>query len=110
CLVRELLFDKTLQAGETWVFEEELVDRTGGIWYEHDHGFPEPCEQYLLEVRFDPGALPVDCYAFARPGLFEERLRTTDLTLSNYHMVPLLVWGVTAGMVGIGWNWPESEG
>jgi hypothetical protein len=101
-LVAELLFGQSLQAGETWVFEDDLIDATGPVCVEFGHGFPEPQQQYLLEVRFDPRVLPIDCHAFARPGFDDEPRRTTDLTLNNHHTVHLLA----SGIVGIAWDWP----
>ncbi len=105
-LLAELLFGAVLRAGETWVFEDGITDRTGHGSVEHGHGFAEPQEQYLLEVRFDPRALPINCHAYAQPGLYDERRHTADLTLNNHHAVHLLVCGVTAGLVGIAWEWP----
>jgi hypothetical protein len=105
-LAAELLFGEALRAGETWVFEHEVVDRTGERCAEHGHGFLEPQDLYLLEVRFDPGNLPVDCHAYAQPGLYDARRRTADLALNNHHAVHLIVSGVTAGLIGIGWTWP----
>jgi hypothetical protein len=105
-LAAELLFGEALLAGDTWVFEYEVVDSTGGRCFEHAYGFVEPQDMYLLEVRFDPRALPVDCHAYAQPGLYDEPRRTADLTLNNHHAVHLVVRGVTAGVIGIGWTWP----
>jgi hypothetical protein len=104
-LAAELLFGQAMRAGDTWVFEYEVVDKTGQRCFEHGHGFVEPQDMYLLEVRFDPRALPVDCHAYAQPGLYDERRRTADLTLNNHHAVHLVVSGVTAGVIGIGWTW-----
>ncbi len=104
-LVAELLFGEPLRAGQTWVFSKEIEDWTGQECVEHGHGFAEPAEQYLLEVRFDPRALPVDCYAYAQPGLYDEPLRTADLVPNSHHAVHLFVTGVTAGLVGIAWSW-----
>jgi hypothetical protein len=105
-LVAELLFGEPLRAGQTWVFSEEVEDRTGQGCVEYGHGFADPTEQYLLEVRFDPAALPVDCHAYAQPGLYDEPRRTTGLALNNHHAVHLCVTGVTAGLIGIAWAWP----
>src|SRR6266511_3633367 len=104
-LAAELLFGEAMRAGDTWVFEYEVVDKTGERCFEHGHGFIEPQDMYLLEVRFAPRALPVDCYAYAQPGLYDERRRTADLTLNNHRAVHLVVSGVTAGVIGIGWTW-----
>jgi hypothetical protein len=104
-LVAELLFGEELRAGQTWVFEDQLIARTGECSVRFGTGFPESQEQYLLEVRFDPRTLPVSCHAFARPGLYDEPRRTAQLTLNTHHAVHLLVFGVSAGMVGVEWEW-----
>jgi hypothetical protein len=58
-----------------------------------------------MEVRFDAAALPVRCHAFAQPGLYDERHRTAELTLTKHHALHLLAPGVHAGLLGIGWSW-----
>jgi hypothetical protein len=104
--VAELLFDETLRAGETWVFEVRLANPTGPHCTEHAHGFRHPGEQFVLEVRFDPSALPADLHVFAQPGLYDERHRTDDLTLNGQHAVHLYASGTESGVLGIGWCWP----
>jgi hypothetical protein len=104
--VAELLFDSVLAAGQTWVFEERLVDPTGEPCTEHAHGFLGVEEQYLLEVRFDPARLPSDCHAFGQPGLRDERRRTADLPLNADHAVHVHASGGSAGLIGISWSWP----
>jgi hypothetical protein len=105
-LVAELLFDDVLKAGDTWVFEQRIVDGTGEPCTEHAHGFRLPDEQYVLEVRFDPAQLPLDCHAFAQPGLYDVPTRTADLTLNRHHAVHLVAARMNAGLVGIAWSWP----
>jgi hypothetical protein len=104
-LVAELVFGAVLRAGETWVFEEDVVDHTGGPCVEHGHGFTGPQEQYLLEVRFHPRTRPARCRSYAQPGLHDERRHTAELRLNAYGSVHLLVRGVSAGLVGIAWEW-----
>jgi hypothetical protein len=104
-VVAELLFDEVLSAGRTWVFEKQLIDDSGGPCTEYAHGFLRAEEQYVLEVRFDPAQLPVDCHAFGKPGLHDERRRTADLTLNRQHAVHLNASRVRAGLVGIAWSW-----
>lgn len=107
----EILFDHSLGKGETWVFECELFDPTAGVSYEFAHGFRYPTEQYLLEVRFDPRALPVACYSFAQRDLTDERHVTGDLHLSTHSTVHLVASAVTSGVLGIRWEWQDdSEG
>jgi transcriptional regulator with XRE-family HTH domain len=105
-IVAELLFDEVLSADQTWVFEKQIIDETGRPCTEHAHGFLRTEEQYVLEVRFDPARLPVDCHVFGQPGLHDERRRIADLTLNRYHSVHLHASAISAGLIGIGWSWP----
>jgi hypothetical protein len=105
-LVYELLFDQTLDAGETWVFEAGIADPSGAVCTEFAYGFRFPAEQYLLEVRFHPNALPVRCYSFAQRDLADERHPTGALPLSRHHSVHLVESGVRSGVLGIKWDWP----
>jgi hypothetical protein len=105
-VVAELLFDEMLSAGQTWVFEKQIIDESGNPCTEHAHGFLRTEEQYVLEVRFDPGRLPVDCHVFGQPGLHYERRRIGDLALNRHHAVHLHASGISAGLIGIGWSWP----
>jgi hypothetical protein len=107
-LVAELLFDEVLAAGQTWVFEKRVRDGTGQPSREHAHGFRQHGEQHLMEVRFDPAALPLDCHSFAQSGLDDERRRTGDLVLTSHHAVHLFASGVSGGLLGIGWSWPDQ--
>lgn len=104
-LVFELLFDQSLRAGETWVFESQVVDRSASETTEFAYGFRIPAEQYLLEVRFHPKALPARCYTFAQLDLDDERHPTRELTLSKYHTVHLIASAITSGVLGIKWDW-----
>jgi hypothetical protein len=104
-LIYELLFDQTLRAGDTWVFEAVTFDRNGGVCTEFAFGFRFPADQYLLEVRFHPSALPVRCYSFAQRDLADERHPTGALALSRHHSVHLVASGVASGVLGIKWDW-----
>jgi hypothetical protein len=106
-LVAELLFNEVLRAGDTWVIEYMIYDPTGERCEEYAHGVRRTEEHFLLEVRFDPAMLPVDCHSYVQTGLYESRLRMADLVLNNYTAVHLAVSGGTAGVVGIAWSWPS---
>jgi hypothetical protein len=105
-VVAELLFDEVLSAGQTWVFEKQIIDQTGRPCTEHAHGFLGTGEQYVLEIRFDPARLPADCHVFGQPGLHDERRRIADLALNRHHAVHLYTSAASAGLIGIGWSWP----
>jgi hypothetical protein len=105
-VVYELLFDQSLRAGETWVFEARLTDDATAETTEFAYGFRYPAEQYLLEVRFHPTALPARCYSFAQLDLDDERHPTRELALSKHHSVHLVASAITSGVLGIKWDWP----
>ncbi len=104
-VVAELLFGSELAAGETHLFEFGFVDGTAELTTEHGHGFRCRVDQFVLQVRFDPAALPLHCYGFVQERLDSPQRPTGDLRLSPYHAVHLAVSGITAGGVGIGWSW-----
>ncbi|MFF8846937.1 hypothetical protein ACF08N_30175 [Streptomyces sp. NPDC015127] len=105
-VVAELLFDTRLRVGETYVFGYGFEDGTGGPSSEYVRGFGFAGGQYVLQVRFDEGALPVRCRRFARATTGAPRGARTDLTLSGRHRtVHLVEQGVRPGILGIDWDW-----
>ncbi|MCX4582943.1 hypothetical protein [Streptomyces sp. NBC_01481] len=105
-LVAELLFDARLRAGETYYFGYGFEDGTGGPSSEYVRGFGFAGGQYVLQVHFDEGALPVRCRRFAQATTGALRGARTDLTLSGRHRtVHLVEQGVRPGILGIDWDW-----
>ncbi|MFE7132581.1 hypothetical protein ACFVIM_17155 [Streptomyces sp. NPDC057638] len=104
--VAELLFDTRLRAGETYLFGYGFEDGTGGPSTEYVRGFSYAGGQYVLQVRYDEGALPVRCRRFAQATTGAPRGARTDLTLSGRHRtVHLVEQGVRPGILGIDWDW-----
>jgi len=108
-LVAELLFTETLRAGDTWVLEYAIHDPIGEPCEEYAHGIRTTEEHYLLEVRFHPEMLPVDCHSYARSGLGEPRVRMADLTPNKDNAVHLAVSGGAAAVTGIAWAWRPHD-
>ncbi|MEV6786568.1 hypothetical protein [Streptomyces sp. NPDC051098] len=105
-VVAELLFDARLRAGETYVFGYGFEDGTGGPSSEYVRGFTFAGGQYVLQVRFDEGALPARCRRFAQATTGAPRGARTALTLSGRHRtVHLVEQGVRPGILGIDWDW-----
>ncbi|NUL04515.1 hypothetical protein HRW07_15030 [Streptomyces lunaelactis] len=105
-LVAELLFDARLRAGETYLFGYGFEDGTGGPSGEYVRGFSFAGGQYVLQVRFDEGALPVQCRRFAQATTGASRGARTNLTLSGRHRTAHMVeQGVRPGILGIDWDW-----
>ncbi|WP_327684849.1 hypothetical protein [Streptomyces sp. NBC_00467] len=105
-IVAELLFDARLRAGETYLFGYGVEDGTGGPSSEYVRGFTFAGGQYVLQVRFDEGALPARCRRFAQATTGAPRGARTALTLSGRHRtVHLVEQGVRPGVLGIDWDW-----
>ena len=61
-LVAELLFRAPLRRGQTVITEHELVNRAPyPLATNYDRKFRRPVHEYVLEVTFDPAALPRTC-------------------------------------------------
>ena len=104
-LVAELLFDQPLQAGETWVFETELIDETGEPCSDYGQGFRQPVSQFSLTLRFDPAVEPVRPHSFAEDGLGTGRQHLQNLRLSANRTAHLVASDVRSGVLGIAWSW-----
>jgi hypothetical protein len=109
-LVAELLFDQPLQAGETWVFETEVVNETGEPCRAYGHGFRQPVSQFALALRFDPAVDPVRPHSFAEDGLGTGRQHLHDLRLSADRTAHLVASDVRSGLLGIAWSWGTPPG
>ncbi|MGV9310784.1 hypothetical protein ACWDR0_01135 [Streptomyces sp. NPDC003691] len=105
-VVAELLFDTRLRAGETYFFGYGFEDGTGGPSAEYVRGFTYAGGQYVLQVRFDEGALPARCRRFSQATTGAPRGGRSELTLSGRHRtVHLVEQGVRPGILGIDWDW-----
>jgi hypothetical protein len=104
-LVAELVFDHSLRAGETWMFDTEMIDETGEPCSDYGHGFRQPVNQFALEIRFDPAVDPVGPYSFAEDGLGTGRQRLQDLQLSTHRTAHVVGSEVRSGVLGIAWSW-----
>lgn len=103
--VEELLFDRPLAAGETWVFEFDVHDPTRLDSFEYAHGVRCFMAQSLIEVHFDPAALPTDPHVYLQDWEESEPHRTIDLALDHTNSVHHFETNVSVNWVGIRWKW-----
>lgn len=105
-IAAELLFDRALGRGETYLLEYGFgFEETGPPICEEGRGFRTPQHEYLIEVRFHPSALPARCYRTWRPDGHTAPKDSADLRMSSYHSVHFIEFGVAAGCHGIRWEW-----
>lgn len=105
-IAAELLFDRALGRGETYLLEYGFgFEETGPPITEDGRGFHAPQHEYLIEVRFHPATLPARCYRTWRPDGQTALQDAADLRMSSYHSVHYIEFGMAAGYHGIRWEW-----
>ncbi|HEU5023967.1 MAG TPA: hypothetical protein VFV01_03515 [Spirillospora sp.] len=105
-IAAELLFDRALGRGETYLLEYGFgFGESGPPATEEGRGFRTPQHEYLIEVSFHPAALPARCYRTWRPDGHTALEDAADLRLSSYHNVHFIEFGMPAGYHGIRWEW-----
>lgn len=107
-VVSELLFDRSLHAGEPMVIE-----------YRVDYGPPYPLDtsheihkqmplrDFVFELRFDPTALPASCEWFEqsrRDPAYAERTR--PMRVDDTGVVLVVRQDLPPGRFGLRWTWP----
>ncbi|HET9172869.1 MAG TPA: hypothetical protein VFN97_25810 [Actinospica sp.] len=108
--VGEILFDRPLKRGDIIILE-----------YTHENRMPRPystimetalhvpVREYLMEVRFDPTALPESCYSF-RTAELEADARPQERLLKPDAIGSVLAVALSVGpcRLGIRWDWGDS--
>lgn len=99
----ELVFDRPLSRRETILVEHELrtaPPRPASV--SHQRMSRLPVREYLVEVRFDPAALPHHCVQFSEVD-GQERVRAVDL--DSEHTAHALGLDLPPGRFGLRWSW-----
>ena len=98
----ELLFFRPLRRGETVIVKYDVVSAAPGP---QEHAYSRrlrlPMREYLLEVEFDPLALPGAVVAFAEG-------REHPISLDADHRAHLVHTDTVPGTTGIRWSWPDA--
>ena len=99
----ELVFDRPLARRETIVVEHELrtaPPRPAAL--SHQRMSRLPVREYLVEVRFDPTALPHHCVQFSEMD-GQERVKAVDL--DSEFTAHALGMDLSPGRYGLRWSW-----
>jgi hypothetical protein len=106
-MASELLFDRPLARGETYLIEYGFgFPVPGPPSTEESRGFRYPQHEYLLEIEFDPSTVPARCYRTWRFGAESRAAEETDLRMSSSHTVHIIEFGLQpGGQLGIRWEW-----
>lgn len=108
-MVAELLFDHALRRGETVIMEYAL-HHPGPPYFRgadyHCRKFTTPVRECVVELRFDPRALPVylEQHTIDTDDVVTNRKRVT-IAENGYAHAVLLDFG--PGQFGMRWEWPD---
>ena len=106
-MVAEVIFDRPLRRGDVVIIE-----------YDHEHRTPRPystvmqstlhvpVREYVMEVRFDPSAIPESCHSFRTADL-DSQTRPQERLLRPDALGSVLAVALSAGpcRLGIRWDW-----
>ncbi len=109
-LVAEVLFDRELTRGESIIVEYTLEHRSPRPRStELQSTLHVPVREYVLEVRFDPTALPASCHSFRSA---EDDTRPQERLLKPDAAGSVLAVALAAGpcKLGIRWAWTATPG
>lgn len=105
-IAAELLFDRALARGETYLIEYEFgFSAAGPPTEEYGRGFRVPQDEYLVEVQFDAAALPARCYRTWRPDAETPLTDVGELRLASSRTVHFVDFRVSPCYQGIRWEW-----
>jgi hypothetical protein len=105
-LAAELLFDRPLTTGETVVIEVATAyESEAPAARNFDRRFGHPVGQYVLQVSFDPEALPRVCASYLRDAVDAPERDRRELWLGPSNSVHVVANNVTHGICGIDIDW-----
>ncbi|GAA0663391.1 hypothetical protein GCM10010193_13480 [Kitasatospora atroaurantiaca] len=104
-LVAELLLDRPLGLGDSTVFEYEVEIPPGDPTTNYARFFAVPVREYVLQVHFDPSAVPAHCERFDREPGEETDKRRQQLWIGASASAHVLAPDQAPGQVGIRWEW-----
>ncbi|GLZ39897.1 helix-turn-helix transcriptional regulator [Actinokineospora sp. NBRC 105648] len=103
----ELILDRVLEPGEPALLEYQWRFPSGLAMVNYEHRFAQPVREFVLQVRFEPDAVPAQCRRYVRrtPAAAEES--RGDLWIGGSHTALLAESGLPAGVFGVRWAWPS---
>ncbi|MEV6283738.1 hypothetical protein [Kribbella sp. NPDC051770] len=104
-ILGELLLDRTLHPGDTAVVHYAIEDRSGMPSTQYYRFHEWPGTHHVLEVQFDPDAMPVRVTEFRRRHSTGPDLVHQDLMMSPDGRVHVVAPTTDPGLIGIAWEW-----
>jgi transcriptional regulator with XRE-family HTH domain len=103
-VVTELMLDQRLSAGERSVVEYEWLFPPGPELTFYHRRFTRPNRQYVLQVEFS-GEVPSNCVPYRQQSLNGPKRLDRPLWIGASDTAHLVTTDLSAGIVGLGWEW-----
>ncbi|MFD2473623.1 hypothetical protein [Amycolatopsis silviterrae] len=103
--VTELVLDYPLAPGETAIVEYRFAFRDEEADSRYDRRFRLPVAEHLLEVHFDPAALPAECVSYRQDSPAGPELETAEVRVRPGVPVHVIRTGQGPGIHGVRWRW-----
>lgn len=104
-IAAELIFDRVLAHGETVVVEYEFVTVSAEPTNIYFRGFAGPVGEYVLQIQFDPTAVPARVFRFERRGVSAPDQGVHEVWVGTTHGVHFVAYDVPPGIMGMRWEW-----
>ncbi|MFI5734085.1 XRE family transcriptional regulator [Kribbella sp. NPDC051587] len=104
-LVAELIFDRVLGTGETAAIEYEMRFGPDAFSDHYHRAFPAETGDYLLQVQFDPAALPARCFRYSRRRENAPDQGVREVWVGSTYGVHVVDRDIAPGLVGLRWEW-----
>ena len=111
-IVAEIFFDRPQRRGEIIILEYTFENRMPRPYSTvMQTALHVPVREYVLEVRFDPAALPESCHSF-RTAELDADSRPQERLLRPDAIGSVLAVALSAGpcRLGIRWDWGQAAG
>ncbi|MEV4558094.1 hypothetical protein AB0K51_14035 [Kitasatospora sp. NPDC049285] len=104
-LVAELVLDRVLDRGDTAVVEYEASDMAFGEVDYYYRVFPAPVGEYVLQVQFDPAAVPARCWRYERSVVRAPDQRVREVWVGGTQLAHVVALDVSPSVLGMRWEW-----
>lgn len=104
-VLAEFLFDRPLEVGETAVLRYEVEDANDQEIREYSRFHDRDGAHQLIEMQFDPAALPVQVFEFRRRHPGEPDSFRRELRVGVDGRVHAMSTAIESGVAGLAWEW-----
>ncbi|RJQ80747.1 hypothetical protein D5S17_06820 [Pseudonocardiaceae bacterium YIM PH 21723] len=106
-VMADLILDRLLSQGDPAILEYEWRFSPGLPSTRYEHRLLVPLREFVLEARFAPGVVPIECHRYDRRTATGEPQNQRELWIGGTNSAILGAWDVPAGIIGMNWTWPD---